>query len=198
MKSISVIISARNESPQISWTIYSLIQDLETVTNDWEIIVVDNGSEDDTTDYWRPRGAVNTGRVKLMFDPIMGNVTARNKGVKRAKGDYIFFADAHLVIRKGTFKYMTEALEKHPRAIIHSAVDWLGSYPPKPCYQYTLLLGEKFWGRWNRIKIANEPFAIPLCGHCFLGVKKDVFEEYGGYHKMFRAYGGGENYLNMK
>ena len=128
----------------------------------------------------------------------MGNVSARNKGVEIAKGEYIFFADAHIVVRSGTFKAMVETLDKYPEAIVHPAVDWLGSYPPEPCYQYTLLLGEKFWGRWNRIKISDEPFAIPLCGHCCLGVKKDLFQKWGGYNPYFRAYGGGENYLNLK
>lgn len=195
---ISVIISARNESPQIVWTVYSIAQDLETFTDDWEIIIVDNGSQDDTSDYLKSRGLYTTGRVKILMDPVMGNVSARNKGVDIAKGDYIFFADAHMVIKRGSFQAMVEALKEYPNAIVHPGVDWLGSYPEQPCYQYTLLLGEKFWGRWNRIKISDKPFAIPLCGHCCLGVRKDLFQAWGGYNKFFRAYGGGENYLNIK
>jgi glycosyltransferase involved in cell wall biosynthesis len=79
---ISVVISARNESPQIVWTIYSIIQDLETTGKKWEIILVDNGSNDDTSDYLRTRGMVGSGKVRILFDPVMGNVSARNKGVE--------------------------------------------------------------------------------------------------------------------
>ena len=195
---ISVIIGAKNECPQIVWTIYSIIADLESFTKNWEIILVDNISDDQTSDYLQTRGLVSTGKLKILFQPVAGNVLSRNKGVEVAEGEYVFFCDAHIAIKPGSFQRMVEALRQNPTAIVHPAVDWLGSYPEKPCYQYTLCLGEKFWGRWNRIKISDDPFAIPLCGHCCLGMRKDLFQKWGGYNPYFRVYGGGENYLNLK
>lgn len=202
MKTVSVIISARDEFPNIIHTIHSIVNDLETFLkpDDFEIIIVDNGSKN--PDSWRfisERGMYFNRTVRVLHDPIMGNVTARNKGVKIAQGKYIFFSDAHMSYRIGSFKAMIEAIDKHG-GIVHPAVQWMGGYEPsEPSYQYTIKLGEKIWGTWNRAMVSStESFYIPVCGHCCLGMRRDQFIDFGGYNDWFRCYGGGELYLDLK
>ena len=129
----------------------------------------------------------------------MGNVTARNKGAKIAKGKYLFFSDAHMSYKIGSFKAMVDRIEE-TKGMVHPAVQWMGGYSPSdPSYQYTIKLGEKIWGTWNRaIVSATKPFYIPICGHCCLGMLREQFLDFGGYNDWFRCYGGGEVYLDMK
>lgn len=199
---VSVIISARDEFPNIIHTVHSIVNDLETFLKpgEFEVIIVDNGSKNQ--DSWRflmERGMYYHKTVRILLDPIMGNVTARNKGARIARGKYLFFSDAHMSYKIGSFKAMIEAIDS-TNGIVHPAVQWMGGYEPSdPSYQYTIKLGEKVWGTWNRSVVSfTESFYIPVCGHCCLGVLRDQFLDFGGYNEYFRCYGGGELYLDLK
>jgi glycosyltransferase involved in cell wall biosynthesis len=218
---ISIIISARNEFPNIVHTVHSLINALEfdgygydpkTGTVDFEIIIVDNGSADQTSMFWgwaksnetdtklqkSPRGLAYNNVVKVMYDPVMGNVSARNQGALYARGDYLFFCDAHMSITMGVFGKMIKACNESG-GLVHPVVEWMGAYPPKGGFQYSIKVGEKFWGTWNRLAVSTkEWFYIPGSGHCFFCVKRDQFFKFGGYNNYFRVYGGGELYLDLK
>ncbi len=201
-KVVSVIISERDEGHNNAFTIQSIVNDLETFLSpdEWEIILVENCTKDDSS--WRflaERGMYYHRNVRILHDPIAGNVTARNKGVKIAKGKWVFFSDAHMSYKIGSFKAMIETLKTYG-GIVHPAVQWLGGYfPSDPSYQYTIKLGEKVWGTWNRCMVsATLPFYIPVCGHCCLGVNRQEFLALGGYNNYFRCYGGGELYLDLK
>lgn len=199
---VSVVISERDEGHNNIFTIHSIINDLETFLkpDEWEIILVENCSSDkESWQYVIERGLYFHRNVRLLFDPIAGNVTARNKGAKIAKGKYLFFSDSHMSFKVGSFKAMVDCIEK-TNGIVHPAVQWMGGYEPSdPSYQYTIKMGEKIWGTWNRSMVsATEPFTIPVCGHCCLGMKREQFLDFGGYNDWFRCYGGGELYLDLK
>lgn len=199
---VSVVISARDEFPNVVHTIHSIVNDLETFLrpDQMEVILVDNGSKDDKS--WRfiaERGMFFHRTVRILLDPVMGNVTARNKGAKIAKGKYLFFSDAHMSYKIGSFKAMIEAIDE-TGGMVHPPVQWMGGYEPsEPSHQYTIKLGEKIWGTWNRMIVSRDKaFYIPICGHCCLGMLREQFLDFGGYNDYFRCYGGGEVYLDMK
>lgn len=213
---VSIIIGGRNEFPQIVMTITSLMEDmLSTGITNYEFILQDNGSEDETSRFfawkvsdkspWKayeynPRGLIHEGRLKIYFDPVLSNVGTRNKGATHARFDNLIFADAHIVTRPGTVKNTLDALNEFG-GLIHTPVAWMGAdgQVPDPGYQYSYKVGEKIWGTWNRICIApDRPFYIPITGHCWLGVKRDEFLEKRGYPLAQRVYGGGEPYLDTK
>lgn len=209
---VSIIISARNESKTLPLTVGHLFEEAyATGIEKFEVIVCDNGSEDETSRFfawkalekgrhWKyqysPRGMVSEGKLRIFFDPVMSNVGARTKGAYWARYENIIFCDAHMITRQGTIRSTVETLNEFG-GLVHAPVSWLGSSPqnPQPSYQYSWKVGEKIWGTWNRLKIADRPFYIPLSGHCWLGVKKKEFLEKGGYPLAQRVYGGGEPYL---
>lgn len=211
---VSIIISARNEFPQIMMTITGLMNDLDLAgITKYEFILVDNGSIDQTSTFWGfkksntsasgydsgERGLLHEGILKIIFDPVLSNVGARTNGSKQAKYENIIFADAHIMVSPYTIFKTLETLNKF-KGVIHAPVAWMGasSKNPRAGLQYSYKLGEKFWGTWNYAKVADTPFFIPITGHCWLAVKKDQFLAFGGYHKDFRVYGGGEPYLDTK
>src|SRR3990167_6303501 len=212
---VSIVIGSRNEQKTLPLTINSLMCDMEAsgITK-WEFILMDNGSEDETSRFfaWRaqekgrhwkyqysPRGLVAEGRLRIFFDPIFSNVGTRNNGARNAKYQNIIFADAHIGVKYGTILSTLTALNNYG-GIIHAPVSWMGSssFNPQPGYQYSYKVGEKIWGTWNKLKIAETPFYIPITGHCWVAVKKKEFLEKGGYPQAQRVYGGGEPYLDTK
>lgn len=207
---VSVIIPCRNEFPQIVFTIQSIINDLETFLkpSEFEIIICNNCPSDEvypkralggSIDYLMPRGVYWNRVLRVLYDPIAGNHSTRNKGVELSRGKYIFFSDAHMSYKRGFFKRMIRAIEETD-GLVHGTIGWLGAYPVGKSmgYQYTIKLGEEIKGTWNNYKLADDYFYIPLQGHCCLGVKRQQFIDFDGYPAYHRCYGGGEFYLDMK
>lgn len=215
---LSVIIPARNEFPNIVHTFYSILHCWEGDGFDpqqIEIIIVNNCSTDwtdekydetkpgdrGTTHHLMPRGAFHAKVLRVHFDPVAGNHSARNKGAEIARGKYLFFSDAHMAYRPGFFKYGLQAVEESG-GIVHGGIGWMGAYPPHESgvgMQYTIKLGEEWKGTWNNYRPWNDKwFYIPAQGHCSVLVNRKQFLEFGGYPKIHRTYGGGEFYLNMK
>jgi cellulose synthase/poly-beta-1,6-N-acetylglucosamine synthase-like glycosyltransferase/peptidoglycan/xylan/chitin deacetylase (PgdA/CDA1 family) len=87
---VSIIVPAYNEELVIKNTISSLLaSDYES----YEIIVVDDGSEDKTSDIVRENFA-DDDRVNLFSAATGGKATALNLGLKYAKGDIVVALDA--------------------------------------------------------------------------------------------------------
>ncbi|MBI2110672.1 glycosyltransferase family 2 protein [Candidatus Woesearchaeota archaeon] len=208
---LSVIIPARNEFPNVVHTIYSVINCLEAdgfTKDEWEIIIVDNGSTDNrfwpqtgtkgTTSYLFPRGIFWSRQLRVLYDPICGNHSARNKGAKIARGEYLYFSDAHMAFRPGFFKSMIQTC-KDTGGLVHGSVQWMGAYPPHSGgmgYGYTFKLGEEWKMTWNNYKVADTAFAVAGQGHWGVMVNRDQFLDFGGYPDIHRTYGGGEVFVD--
>lgn len=221
MSEVSIIISARNEFPNIAHTINNLMLDCwQSGIERYEFILADNASTDNTTKFFthafnnpyakqadhqvpnelRPglRGLANEGRLRFVYDAIFSNVGARHKAVEYARYKNIIFSDAHMAVKPGSIALMLETLEKYG-GIIHAPVAWLGASMdhPHPGIQYTYKVGEKVYGTWNYATVTGDaPFYIPGSGHCFMALNKKEYLHFGGYDTHQRVYGGGEPYLD--
>ena len=209
---LSIVVPARNEFPNVVHTFHSLMHCIEADGIDpkeTEIIIVDNCSNDDkypqrgtggTTSYIIPRGGYYNSALRMLYDPIAGNHSARNKGAEIALGKYLFFSDAHMAYRPGFFKSILRTVDESG-GLVHGALQFMGAYPPTTSgmgYGYSIKLGEEIKGTWNNYKVANTWFYVPAQGHWGVCVRKDQFMDFGGYPKHHRCYGGGEFYLDMK
>ena len=87
---VSIITPCYNGSRYITETIESVIK--QTYLN-WEMIVVDDGSKDNSADIVR-RYSKKDNRIMLVQQKNAGSAAARNNGIRRAKGQYIALLDA--------------------------------------------------------------------------------------------------------
>ena len=199
---ISIIISNRNEGPNLWHTIHSLYNDLTSwlAVGEFEIIVVDQLSDGRDVTFIEGRGAIVSGVVRVAYDPIMGNTSSRDWAVRNmARGDVVFFCDSHMSIRPGATRLLYEDVQNHPTAIVHPRVAWFFELPPKGGYGYSVKLSGRLWGTWNRLApVTDAPFAVPASGHCFFAITKAHYLNIGGYSKHLRVYGGAEVGLDFK
>ena len=108
---LSVIIPAYNESGRIVATLESLSQYLQGQPYTWEVIVVDDGSEDDTAEIVE-RWSSGRGRFRLERIPHGGKGAAVRHGMLSASGEYRFMCDADLAMSisqlSDFLRYMSE------------------------------------------------------------------------------------------
>src|SRR3989344_8773435 len=86
---ISVIIPTYNRALMVKRAIESV---LAQSYENFEIIVADDGSTDDTKEALS--GYINSGKIKYIFQDNAGPGAARNAGIKHAKGELVAFLDS--------------------------------------------------------------------------------------------------------
>jgi glycosyltransferase involved in cell wall biosynthesis len=119
---VSVIVPARNAGPTIVDTLESVRR--QTV-RDLEVIVVDDGSTDDTV---ARVARVTDPRISLVSFPGAGQSIARNRGMARARGAYLSFIDADDLWTPDKLELQLEALRR--RADAGVAYSWTCEIDP--------------------------------------------------------------------
>lgn len=97
MKKISAIIIAKNEETMIADCI-------DSVNFCDEVIVLDGESEDRTREIARKMGAV------VYQEPFIDFATARNTGLEKTKGEWVFYIDADERVNADLRKSILEAI----------------------------------------------------------------------------------------
>lgn len=87
----SFIVAAYNVEKYISRCVKSIIRSLEDRT-DYEIIIINDGSADNTTEIIREIARENT-NVKAVNQENSGLSAVRNNGLMIAEGEWVFFVD---------------------------------------------------------------------------------------------------------
>ncbi|EOD00106.1 glycosyltransferase family 2 protein [Caldisalinibacter kiritimatiensis] len=87
---VSVIIPVYNGETVVSISLNSL---LEQTYSNFEVIIIDDGSKDNTKEVVKKYLDEDI-RFKYIFQPNSGVSVARNKGIKEARGEYICFLDS--------------------------------------------------------------------------------------------------------
>ena len=93
MPTLSVVIPAFNEHDRLGKTLQSVIAYLKGQTFSWEIIVVDDGSTDDTAEIARAFASSHPVHL-IRYEENKGKGYALREGVKKATGEYVLTYDA--------------------------------------------------------------------------------------------------------
>lgn len=101
---ISVIIPAYNAARTIRRCIQSVLDQTYT---EWEMIIVDDGSKDNTLDICQ---SYDDSRIRVLHKENGGVSSARNHGLKFAQGDYIAFIDSDDFIEADYLEHLSQGL----------------------------------------------------------------------------------------
>ena len=142
---------------------------------DMEVIIVDDCSTDNTIECTKKYP------IKIIqLETNVGPSRARNRGVKEAQGEIIFFLDADVIVMDGTIREVKDYFEKNPSAncvIGICATEPLNKgFVPRymAMFEYIHLIGT----RDNKVSV----FA-PRCG----AIKKTFFQSIGGYNEAYKG-----------
>jgi glycosyltransferase involved in cell wall biosynthesis len=109
---VSVVMPCLNAARFIERALDSI--DEQTI-KDYEVLVIDNGSTDDTVDIVERR---QSPRIQLLHQPEPGVSHARNKGLANARGPLIAFLDADDTWAPNCLERLLEGFESRPDAVL--------------------------------------------------------------------------------
>lgn len=110
MTLVSVVIPAYNQSQFLADAVHSVL--CQTL-DDLEVIVVDDGSTDDTA---QVASGIRDPRVRYIYQENRGLSAARNTGIRASTGKYLSFLDCDDLFAPSKLEWLTRALEERPDA----------------------------------------------------------------------------------
>ncbi len=164
---ISFVIPAYNEELFLPNTIRSIRQAADEVGVDYEIIVVDNNSQDKTQEVASQLGA------KVVFEPHNQIAKARNTGAGVSQGEYLLFVDADTTINSDLLGITIEKLQSGDC-----------------CGGGTILTWDKSMGRISDLflKIVMAfIYKMKVAAGCYVFCLKSAFQDLGGFNEKLYA-----------
>ena len=175
---ISVVIPTYNRRAILEKCLSALEhQDACGELDDYEVVVVDDGSTDGTPD-WLRSNADRFPRVRLFEQSHGGPAEGRNRGVANARGDVIVFIDSDLVVTP-TF------LGCHARAL---SKQWARS-GSRLCFTYGAVINTADFDHptGERHKLRDLSWAYFATGN--VAIDRALLEQSGLFDQGFRLYG---------
>ena len=180
---VSIIVPCYQQAHYLSEALHSV---LEQSYYNWECIIVNDGSPDNT-ELFAQDWLVKDSRFQYLYKENGGLPSARNAGIRQAKGEYILALDADDILHLDYLKQTVPVLESNDQLAIVS------------CYRYFFIK--------NRTNIIKE-YKASGSNYCDLMFenklmpsslfRKQCWEEVGGYDEsMVKGFEDWEFWLNV-
>lgn len=175
---ISVVIPTYNRRPILEKCLLALEDQAPSGEIDqYEVVVVDDGSTDGTPD-WLRASSSRFPSVRLIEQSHGGPAEGRNRGVSHARGDVVVFIDSDLVVTP-TF------LASHARAL---SAQWRRA-GNRLCFTYGAVINTANFEHptHERHKLRDLSWAYFATGN--VAIDRSVLEQSGLFDTGFRLYG---------
>lgn len=201
---LSIIIVNYNTRDLLKQCLASLIMNYESriMNNEYEVIVVDNGSSDDSIDLLKK----DFPEVKLITNSQnLGFAKANNLALREARGKFILLLNSDTVVEEDTLRVMVKFMDENPKVGVATCRVGLsdGSLDPA-CHRgfptlwasLTYFFGlenlppEQIFGHYHlTYKDLNTIHEIDSPSGAFYLIRKQVIDEVGLLDEDFFMYG---------
>lgn len=164
--------------------------------SNYEVIVVDDGSTDGTYGLFEARdsefgAARGSGFLRYIRLPEnRGRATARNVGIRRAKGDVIIFLDGDNVPCRNLVEEHVRAHRRSQDIVAVGNVKFSRSFMKS---RFVRFWNSRYVGSRGGVGGGDLPFYFP--GTSNGSIKRGDLIEVGGFDESFRVYGGEDEEL---
>jgi glycosyltransferase involved in cell wall biosynthesis len=126
---VSVIIPTYNSAEYLEQSLQSVFSQTYSFV---QVIVVDDGSTDDTRQVLAPY--IREGKIQYCFQQNRGPAAARNLGIQQARGEFIGFLDADDLWLPEKLESQVVVLRKNPDiGMVYSDSEWFGEEWDRQC-----------------------------------------------------------------
>ncbi len=184
-KLVSILVCSRNRAHEIINCLPGLAEQANEF-NDVEVIVVDNGSTDNTEEVVRKASQKFHYNFRYVFEATPGLCQARNTGRHEANGEVIAYVDDDVIIAPGWVKSIREHFLKNKSDCLGGRVSikMNGRMPFK-------LEPEMQWF-FMASTLGENPRLLSYPQHpigCNMAFKTKVFDAIGGFNTNLKLYG---------
>ncbi len=191
-RTFSIIIIFHNEQAGLKNCLLSVLKQ-NYPQNKYQIILVNDSSKDNSVKTIQT--LLQEPNISLInSDKPLGISTARNLAIKKAKGEILFFIDAHIYLQRNTLSIINQKLNQYPQI---SGV--CGQYSAKEKNDYNVIRDLR---RIINFKKAEQDFIIDLENFTTFSIavgayKKEVFKN-NFFPDHFENSAGEDVYVQLK
>jgi glucosyl-dolichyl phosphate glucuronosyltransferase len=177
MAKITVIICTFNRCQSLAKALESVATTTLPESEEWEVVVVDNNSDDQTREVAKEFCQRYPDRFRYLFEPRQGKSYALNSGVQEARGDVLAFVDDDVTVESTWLRNLTAELRSGEWAGAGGRILLQWSCPPP-----SWLPVKEWYGRapltmfdlgLEAGPLADAPFGTNMAFH------RRVFEKHG-------------------
>ncbi len=173
---ISIVIATKDRAAYLERALRSLGKQVGAPS--YEIVVVDNGSSDDTPGVFERFRAQSRVPARYVLEPEPNRGKARNRGIASATGYLVLFCDDDVQAPPG-FLAAHEAAHSSANFVVNGAILNVADYEDRP-----------------KPSAANYSRAF-LCT-CNVSVPRHALEAVGGFDERFDLYGWEDTELGVR
>jgi len=151
MPKVSIIIPTYNRANFVEKAIRSV---LGQTFQDFEIIVIDDGSTDNTKE---AVFSINDPRIRYFYQSHTGlETTARNRGMKEARGEYISLLDSDDLLAPHALEVLKDSLDRNERVdFVYGKIEQTGPKPSKMVDRFLRTIKQRSGKVFNSLILKN-------------------------------------------
>jgi len=204
---ISIVIVNYNSLDFIKKCIYSIREHSEKKGFDYEILVVDNNSNDGSVEYLKEQDKKNDNFYLIANESNLGFSRASNIGTLKAKGKYLLFLNPDTRLVSGSFTDLIDFYDKKdkkgkigiigvkvlnpdgtlqlsPRSFPTLARQFYESYFLYRIFKRSRIFGSYFLSWWDH----NSQMEVDWLTGSFMFIRKDYFIQAGMFDEDYFMY----------
>jgi glucosyl-dolichyl phosphate glucuronosyltransferase len=174
---ITAVVCTYNRCQSVAKTLDSLAASRLPETVDWEVLVVDNNSSDQTREVVEGFCSRYRNRFRYVFEPQPGKSYALNTGIREARGDVLAFLDDDVIVESTWLQNLTMPLGEWAGAGGRTLMAGTFSRPPwffeQPPDDLRGVLAAVFDMGAVACDLDRAPYGANMA------FRKDMFEKYG-------------------
>ena len=173
----SVVVCTRNRCELLVPVLDALFA-LDYPSGRWELLVVDNGSTDDTLRIARDRERRRPEFVRIVEEPTLGLSTARNRGIRESRGEIVAFLDDDAFVCPDWLRVLVSALGDEGVLVAGGPVEPLFDSALPDWFHDRFLPYLSAWDRGpalHDVRYNNYPRGANIA------FRSEVFERFGGF-----------------
>ncbi len=186
MLKISIITATYNSGKTVGDTLKSV---LAQTYHDYELLVVDGASKDNTLEVVKKMESLFEGRMRYISEPDKGIYDAMNKGIRMATGDVIGILNSDdFYTSDDALACIAWTLENEKVDAVYGDIHYVDDEDLKKCVRY---YSSKPFRRWM-MRLGFMP------AHPSFYCRKEVYEKYGAFDaENYRVAADFENLLRL-
>lgn len=184
---VSFVVPTFRRPDTLRTTLAALLE-LDYPPEEYEVVVVDDGSGDSTAEVVNGMAATGS-QIRYHPQANSGVATARNNGAKAATGELLIFLDDDMLVRSDHVTAHLAVREQYGDCLVNG--HWVFSDATRelleqtPFGRYRMVLEDEIRERFDRVDIGQGRSEVTSVTAANLGVSARTFADLGGFDERF-------------